>query len=123
MNCFEGAKLLTTDELKGMIEEKCQNPTIERLVFIEAKYKEDPTKPSKTFPCWIEAWGEPKDKNMKPNPGLLFQATIAQSLHDEFSMVTVQFPASDLGVTKRIWDKPPTKGLREETPWVEGEVQ
>ena len=113
---FENAKVIEAEELKEIIEEEYTNPTIERLMFIETKAKGDI--PGKVFPCYLEAWGEEENAAVKTDPGLRFQVCIAQSMNGEFSMVRVYILAKDLGVTKRIWDKPPTKGRREDTPWV-----
>lgn len=115
MVCFENAKVIDGDEIREIIEEVYTNPTLERLMFIEAKEK-DPAKPSKVFPCYLEAWGM-----MNPaDPSTAFvQMTIVQSINNTFQLLQVRAPAFELGVTKRIWDKPPTKGLRMETPWIQ----
>lgn len=111
----EGAKIIEAEELKQIIDEEVQgNPTIERLMFIEAK---DASGKNKIFPCYVEAYGEEENAAMKPDPGLRFQICIVQSIGGEFSLLRVIVMANELGVTKRIWDKPPTKGLREDTPF------
>lgn len=123
MTYSEGAKIIEAEEIKELIDEKYSNPTVERLMFIEAKSKDGG--PTKTFPCFVEAWGEEENAEMKVDPGTTFMICIVQSMNGEFGMVRVYVKANELGVTKRIWDKPPTKNLREETPWVvlEGTVQ
>lgn len=112
---FENAKVIEADELKEIIEEECTNPTMERLMFIETKGKEDI--PGKVFPCFVEAWGQEENAEMKVDPGLRFQMCIIQSTGGNFGMVRVVVLANELGASKRIWDKPPTKGLREYIPW------
>ena len=111
----EGAKVISPEELKAIIDEPVQgNPTIERMMFIEAR---DASGNNKIFPCYVEAYGEEENAAVKVDPGLRFQICIVQSIGGEFSMVRVIVMANELGVTKRIWDKPPTKGLREELPF------
>lgn len=119
----EGAKVIEANELVEIIEEEFSSPTVERLMFIETKGKDDV--PGKIFPCYLEAWGKEENAEVKVDPGLRFQMAIAQYYSGEFSMIRVVVLASELGVTKRIWDKPPKKALRDETPWaaVEAGVQ
>ena len=119
MICFENAKVIDMNEIKEVVEEVYTNPTLERLMFIEGKEK-DSNKPSKVFPCYLEAWGL-----LKPDdPATTFvQMTIVQSINNAFQLMTCRIPAFELGVTKRIWDKPPTKGLRCDTPWIEEVTQ
>ena len=116
---FESAKVIDEEEIREMIEENYSNPTVERLMFIEAKERDD-RKPSKIFPCYLENWGQMNPEDPK---SAFYGMTIVQSMEGEFGMVRVRILASDLGVNKRIWDKPPTKSLRDETPWVEKGVQ
>ena len=118
-----GAKVIEAEELKEIVDESTSNPTIDRLMFIEAKSSK--TGESKIFPCFVEAYGMEENAEMKVDPGLRFQIAIVQSMNGEFSMVRVIVLANELGVTKRIWDKPPAKWLREETPFapVEDEIQ
>lgn len=111
----ENARVIGVEELKEILEEEYENPTVERLMFIETKGKED--KPGKIFPCFVEAWGEEENAEVKTDPGLRFQLCIIQSSGGEFGMVRVIVMANDIGVTKRIWDKPPAKGAREYIPW------
>ena len=114
-----GAKVIEAEELKQIIEEETSNPTIERLMFIEAKAAG--TDETKVFPCYLEAYGEEENAAMKVDPGLRFQIAIVQSMGGEFGMVRVVVLAKELGVTKRIWDKPPAKWLRDETPFAKVE--
>lgn len=113
---MENAHVIEAAELKEIIEEESTNPTVERLMFIEVKSKDE--NPSKIFPCYMEAWGQEENAALLADPGLRFQCCIVQSMGGEFSMVRVVIMANELGVNKRIWDKPPTKGRREDTPWV-----
>ena len=112
----ENAKVIDPQELKEIIDEETKNPTIDRLMFIEAKAANGETK---IFPCYLVAWGEEENAAMKTNPGLRFMINITQCMNGEFGMVQVVVLANELGVTKRIWDKPPTKGLRESLPFAE----
>ena len=112
---FEGARIIEANELKEMLDEEYSNPTIERLMFIEAKAMGGSTK---VFPCYVAAWAEEEVKGPVAKVPIIFLAYITQSINGEFGLVQVQIHENELNVTKRIWDKPPTKGLREETPWV-----
>ena len=115
MVCFENARVIEAEELKEIINEEYSNPTVERMMFIEVRPKDD--KVGKIFPCFVEAWGEEENAEIKMDPGLRFQMAIVQSMGGEFGMVRVVVHANELGVNKRIWDKPPTKGHREFIPW------
>ena len=121
MVCSEKARVIEAPELREMLEEEYTNPTVERLMFIETKTKEGVG--GKIFPCFIEGVLEEKDAKVKMNPELLFRMCITQSMEGMFSMVRVNVSSAELGINKRIWDKPPTKGLRDETPWVEKGAQ
>ena len=111
----ENAKVIEPEELKEIIEEEYSNPTIERLMFIETKGKDGAA--GKVFPCYLEAWGQEESAPVMTDPGLRFQLSIMQYAMGEFGLIRVVVMANELGVTKRIWDKPPTKGRREDTPW------
>lgn len=115
MVCFENAKVIDAEELKENLEEESMNPTLERLMFLEVRPKEGET--SKIFPCFVEAWREDDHANVMADPGLVFLIDIMQSTGGEFGLIKVGIPAKELGVKKRIWDKPPTKGHREFVPW------
>lgn len=116
----EGAKILTSTELKEMIEEECNNPTIERLMFIETRAKGD--QPGKIFPCYIFAWAmEPVEPG--PAEALMFKADIVQMMGGDFGMLEVVLHEKEFGTKYRIWDKPPKKNVREETPFIEETVQ
>lgn len=117
----ENAKLMEVEEIKELMDEECSSPTVDRLMFIETRAKGDI--PSKVFPCYFEAYGcDNSDTDAKVT---VFQVCIAQSTGGQFGMVRVVVPISDFGVTKRIWDKPPKKALRDSIPWatLEGGVQ
>ena len=119
---FENAHLIDAEELKEIIDDEYTNPTLERLMFIETNGNE--IVKGKVFPCFVEAYGTKDGPN--GDPMLSFQMCIMQSAGGEFSLVRVVVTAMELGVSKRIWDKPPTKGLSQETPWIpktEAEVQ
>ena len=117
----ESAKLIGTDELKEIISEEYKNPTIERMMFIETKTTDK--MPGKVFPCYMEAWAiEPGENNVEADE-LVFRACIVQCMDGGFNLLKVYLHDNELGVSKRIWDKPPTKGLRDETPWIATEVK
>lgn len=116
MVCFENAKVLSAEELKELIDEEYTNPTVERMMFIETKDKGEI--PGKVFPCYLEAWGEDEKAKVGIDPGLRFQICIMQSMGGEFGLLRVVIYAKELGTNKRIWDKPPTKHRRDDTPWV-----
>lgn len=115
MVCFENAKVIGAEELKEIINEEYTNPTVERMMFIETKDKGEI--PGKVFPCYLEAWSEESTGAVKVDPGLRFQVCIMQSKGGEFGLIRVIILANELGQTKRIWDKPPTKHRRNDTPW------
>ena len=119
----ESAKLIGPEELKEMLEEESVNPAIERLIFVETKGKEG--HPGKVFPMFVEAWAyEDENAKMKQNPKLAFKGVLAYVAGGEFRLVQVMIHDWELNLIKRIWDKPPTKGLREDQPWLEdAEVQ
>ncbi len=117
----EGAKQIDVQEMKDAIEETMANPTIERLMFIETRDKEGV--PGKVFPFYLVAWSLEKGKTNVEADHYLFKADILQSIGGAFQMVEVIINSRDFGVNKRIWDKPPTKGLRDETPWLETVVK
>lgn len=114
---MEGAKMLNNpQELKDIIEETFSNPTIERMMFIETKGKNG--EEGKLFPCYLEEYGATEEGEI-----LSFQCSILQSSEGLFGLVRVNLMVSDFNVTKRLWDKPPKKSVRDETPWIEEAVQ
>ena len=117
---FEGAKIIDAEELKESLDEASGNPTIERLMFIEAKAMNGDIK---IFPCLIAGYSEEKTPNSTveaERPELLFYIYIVQGLgNGEFGLIEVCVKESELGVSKRIWDRPASKGLRELMPWVD----
>lgn len=117
MTHTDGAKVLSVEEIKELMDEEYTNPTVDRLMFVETRGKDG--QEGKLFPIYFEAWGylDWDTANVKANPDMLFKACIVQSTGGEFGMVRVSIKMNDIGVTKRIWDKPPTSGLRRETLW------
>lgn len=112
---FNNAALLSAEEIREELNEEISNPTVQRLCFIETKA--DPMRPAKAsmlFPCYITAYTE--------EPELLFKCSLTQYINGSFGMVEVILKASELGIDKRIWDRPPTKIAREDAPWVDSEV-
>lgn len=117
----ESAKVLSTDELRELADEECQNPTVDRLVFLETRDKEG--RPGKIFPMFLEGWKfEDELPVTKPDPKTGFQFCIMQSMGGTFSLLRVVIHSEELGISKRIWDKPPTKGRRDDEKWVENSV-
>ena len=115
---FENAHLMDPEELKELIDEEYTNPTLERLVFIETVGKDGEV--GKIFPSYFEAYKTEDDGS------LTFLVSITQSTGGEFGLLRVWMFSKDFGVSKRVWDKPPTKGLSKETLWIprpETEVQ
>ena len=111
----ENARIETPEDLKDFIlSEDGGNATINSLFFIETKANEKFS--NKVFPCYIHAFTEVDEK-------LVFQADIIQYVQGEFQIVKVYLHENKFNTSKRIWDKPPTKGLRENTPWIEEVVQ
>lgn len=117
----EGAKLMTVDELTDLMGEEFSNPTIDRMVFVETKAKDG--KEGRLFPMLLEAWAYEDMSPVKAHASVMIRGCILQSKDGEFGMVRVAIRESELNETKRIWDKPPTKGLRDDTKWPGDEDQ
>ena len=113
----ESANIVEPQMLKELIEEEYSNPTIERMMFIETKKNE--RFPGKVFPCYVEGWRYAAEPTPPLKEELEFQICIMQCTGGEFGLVRAIIHESELGVSKRIWDKPPTKGLRDDFPFVE----
>ena len=120
MTFTENAKMLGVEELKEIVEEQHSNPCVERLIFLETK---SPDGESKIFPCYIEAWGYDDIKPAADHKSMMFKLSITQYVHGECALIRVVVRESEIGTNKRFWDKPAKKDLRNETPWVEKEVQ
>ena len=118
----EGAKVLDVAEIKELLEEETHNPTVDRLMFIECKTVKGEYK---ILPCYFAAWWEEEPKPPRVKSPIIFMAYITQAMSGQFGLVQVNISEDEIGTSKRIWDKPPTKALREETPWaiLEAEVQ
>lgn len=115
MISLNNAEMISPEELVGLLKEECKNPTMERLMFIETKGDPiRPDKPGKIFPCYVAAYTE--------EPELMFKVYLNQYANGEFQMVMVILPAKDMGVNKRLWDRPPTSMVREFTPWMDSGV-
>lgn len=114
---LESAKLMNVNEIREVIDEEYTNPTIERMMFIETKQNGE--FPGKVFPCYMEAWALEEGKTEAEADHLVFQCCIVQCMEGGFNLVRVHIRDSELGVSKRIWDKPPTKGLRNDHPWMD----
>lgn len=114
----DGARLIGAEELKETLEEEYHNPTVERLMFIEAKAMNGEVK---VFPCFVAGYSEEKASKVEnKQPELAFYVYIVQAMgNGEFGLVQVRIMESEIGVSKRLWDKPPTKAMREIMAWVD----
>lgn len=119
----ESAQLMTAQDLVDMINDGTGgNPTINDMVFIEVRTPD--TEPSKVFPCYVTAWRD--DHSEEKETGKvwkMFQADIIQMRDGEFGILKVFLHEQEFDSKKRIWDKPPTLRLRQDTPFVEPGVQ
>ena len=119
----ESAKMIDAEELKASIDDETalNNPTVERLIFVETRGKDGAE--GKLFPCYVDSYGY---DDLKPGNGIKsirFRCALTQYNGQEFGMVYVGIRERELGVSKRFWDKPPKKSVRDETPWIEEGVQ
>ena len=130
------ARVIDAQELKEMLDESAefdstettkerQNPSTERLMFIEAKS----TKGTMSiYPCFIAGYAydrEPKAPEAEA-PKMMFDVYIVQCIKGKFGLLEVVIKEDELGNGKRFWDAPPSKDIREITVWlppVENEVQ
>ena len=114
----ENARVIEPQELREMLEEEYHNPTVERLMFIEAKAANGQ---KKIFPCYVAGYHEETMKGpIASMPEIYFLIYITQAMgNGEFGLIQVSVSSNELLCSKRIWDKPPTKALREGTPWIE----
>lgn len=119
----ESARMIGPMELREMMDEESENPAVERLVFIETRAKEG--KPAKVFPVFLEAYAyEDEAEKLKPNPKMAFKGCVMFVTNGEFQPARVMLHSWEFNLTKRVWDKPPTKGLRDDEIWLEdAEVQ
>ena len=104
------------EELKEFVKEQFNNPTVDRLMFIETKPKED--REGQLFPCYIKAVEVTPGKNEAEADKTKFICVIVQSTEGEYGLVEVRIPEEDVNTKSRFWDKPPKKAVRDETPWV-----
>ena len=104
------------DEIKQIVNETYDKPTIDRLMFLETLPKEG--REGQLFPCYIEGYTEEKTENGETKTTL--RCVIIQCAKQEFGMVRVNIPQEQFNCAKRFWDKPPKKAVRDETPWVVG---
>ena len=123
---LENAKVMDAEEIKELMDETSgdiheegnakPNPVMDRLVFIEAKAVSGKML---VCPCFLGGYSEePTVGPVANRPKLMFYIYIVQCMKGEYGLLQVGIKEEELGVSKRIWDRPPTKGLREETPWV-----
>lgn len=131
MISLEKAYVMGPEEIKEMMDETSEasapenadqaevvkpNPTIERLAFIEAKATSGKMM---IYPCFLAGYSEePTVGPVAERPKLIFYVYIVQCMKGEYGLLQVAIKEDELGKTKRIWDRPPKKSVREETPWV-----
>ncbi len=130
------AHVIDAQELKEMLDESAEfansetpkekhNPALDRLMFIEAKSSKGTMS---VYPCFVAGYAydrEPKVPEAE-SPKLLFDVYIVQCIAGKFGFLQVVIKEDELGNSKRFWDMPPTKDIREITAWippVEAEVQ
>ena len=118
----EGAKLVSAEELVEHLEEKCSNPTIERLYFFETKAANGDIK---VFPCFISGYRKEKVEVPKAEKIQFLVYVVQGTGNGGFGMLAINLAGDEIGQKARIWDKPPKKVNREEIPWavLEGGVQ
>ena len=119
MTFTENAKMVEPREICEMIEDSLENAVVNGMLFIETRAKGDT--PSKVFPCYPVAWKEEEKEDGSTQ--LAFKVDIIQLVSGEFGIIQVVVHEDEIGITKRFWNKPPTKGLRDEHPFVEEIVQ
>lgn len=128
MISFHKAKVIGPEELKELMDvetefnadettKQKQNPSMNRLFYIEAKNIKGTTS---IYPCFFAGYAydrEPKAPEAE-SPKLLFDVYIVQCLNGKFGMLEVIIKQDEFGNGKRVWDLPPTKEAREMTEWV-----
>ena len=112
----ESARLMTIEDLIDVMDdEEYSNPTVDRMFFIETRKKGD--KPGRLFPIVLEGYTYEDVNPVKAASSRMIRAVVIQSGKGEVAALRVVIRESELGENKRIWDKPPTKGLRDDTKW------
>ena len=118
MVCFENAKMVSAEELKEILQDDGMgNATVEGLMFVETRETEN--QPGKVFPCYPVAFKEEEEEEGHTT----FMVYIVQFVQGAFQTLEVFLHEEEMGIKYRIWDKPPTKGLREYHPFVEAKEQ
>ena len=125
---FHKARVIEAEELKEMMDESAefansetpkekQNPSLERLMFIEAKTAKGTTS---IFPCFFAGYTYEREAKIPEAeaPKLMFDVYIVQCIGGKFGLLEVVIKEDELGNGKRIWDMPPTKEIREMTGWL-----
>lgn len=119
---FENAKILSPEEIVDILEEECTSPAMERLFFIETKNKDEKDEKVHVWPCFIRSYATDKPKEEVKPPEVVkitgFEMYIVQSMKSQFGMLQVYVKTEELGVNKRIWDRPPMSRNAREEPWV-----
>lgn len=134
---FENAKLLTPDDLKEQIDEEIayneerdrikeeggdipakMNPTVDRLMWIEANTMNGE---KNIYPCFLTGYNYDGKEPTPPEVDarqLIFFFSIVQVPTGHFGLLEVAIKQEEFGVSKRFWDKPPKKSVRDAEPWV-----
>ena len=110
----EGAKLMDAQELVEHLEEKCSNPTIERLYFFETKAVNGDIK---VFPCLIAGYRKDAAEVPKADKVQFIIFVVQGTGNGNFGLIALNLNEDEIGTKARIWDKPPKKALRDESPW------
>lgn len=128
MVSYNKARVISAEELKEMLDESSasqeqnevpkerQNPSLERLLFIEAKN----AKGTKSiYPCFVAGYTYDREPKIPEaaEPMLIFDVYIVQCMTGKFGLLEVAIRQSELTDSKRFWDLPPSKDIREITPW------
>ena len=131
---FENARILDVEDIKEIIDEEIEagieaekngekyktNPTIDRMMWIEANAMSGV---KSVYPCMLNGYSyigeEPKGPVAEDKREIMFYFTILQAVKGHYGLLEVGVKADEIGVSKRFWDKPPKKSVREEYPWPE----
>ena len=113
MDYSNSARVVPFEELMESFTKEFHNPTVQRLLYIEALGKDNTE--GKIFPCWLEMYRTDKEGKVD-----MFQITIAQQVNGYFELLRVNMKTDDIGKNKRFWDLPPTDDLRKSMPFATG---
>ena len=109
---------MTDEEKAAVILPPKGNQTIDRQFWIEAKTGNGGYN---IWPCFLTGYsrvGEAPNPPAVDDRPVIFYLSIVQIVNGHFGLLEVGVKQEELGVTKRIWNLPANKSVREETPWV-----